>query len=148
MKRCADVKVITLFATCILLVVGWTTYSEPIAITGGVLFLMGELAHLVWAYRAARFYHEGRDEEWRKEQTTSQKVVDGIWDWLSIVGLISMGVGGVTNNEAMGISGGMLWFGRILSYVIGGIITQVVAGIPLRMTYGGWKVNRSRRSRR
>jgi hypothetical protein len=71
-----------------------------------------------------------------------------MWNWLFIVGLILWGVGGASNNEAMAISGAMLYIGRIVKYLIVGFILQEVAGIPLRMTYDGWKVGRYRRRRR
>ncbi len=141
-------KLITLLATCLLLVVGLVIQNRYIAIAGGVLFLAGEVGHLILSYRAAKLCRAGQEDKWCRERTKSQKLVDGMWNWLFIVGLILWGVGGASNNEAMAISGAMLYIGRIVKYLIVGFILQEVAGIPLRMTYDGWKVGRYRRRRR
>jgi biotin transporter BioY len=135
MQQGAEMKLITLLATCLILVIGWITYNRHIAIAGGVLFLAGELGNLILSYRAAVFYREGQDEKWLKEQTQSQEIVDGAWNWLFAVGLVSWFVGGASKNEAMEISGIMLYAGRIVSYLIGGFIVQNVSGVPLRMTH-------------
>ncbi len=147
-KQGAEMKLITLFATCLLLVIGLVIQNRYITIAGGVLFLVGEVGHLILTYRAAKFCRAGQDHKWCRERTKSQKLVDGMWNWLVIVGLILWGVGSASNNEAMAISGAMLWIGRIVNHLIAGFILQNVAGIPLRMTYDGWKVGRPQRRRR
>lgn len=44
-------------------------------------------------------------------------------------------------------SGILLWFIAIAHYFVAGIVVKSVAGIPLSMGYGGWKVRRDRHGR-
>ena len=142
------VQLITLIATLAVFAVSWALNNRNVAIAGIIIFFLGELADLVWLYRSSRFYREGRDEEWDKELTKKQKIINGVWNWFPFVAFIWAAIGGANKNEAMAISGIMPYFGRIVAYLIGGFIVQFIADIPLRMGYGGWKVDRYRRRRR
>jgi hypothetical protein len=83
-----------------------------------------------------------------KKKSAFENVVETGWNWLPTIGLVLAIVGHVNKNDLMAGSCMALWIGRIVSYFSMGIITEHVAGIPQRLTYGGWKVDRFRGKRR
>jgi hypothetical protein len=120
------------------------TQNVTVMWVGLGIFLTSEIASVVEMYFSARFYREGRDEKWNKEKSTSEKWVETTWDWLPSFGLVLIVVAAASKNETIGMFGITLYFCRIVSYFIMGLIAEYVAGIPQRMTYGGWKIDRYR----
>ncbi len=125
---------------CLILVAGFVTAgliipNEQLALTGAILFLVVEVFDLISFYREAKIVRS--DEEYKKGKTPIEKVTGWVRNIVVLGGLGLTVVGKVP--------GIIIWVGTLVGYVIAAQITQSVAKIPLRMTYGGYKVDRRRR---
>lgn len=109
-------------------------------IVGASIFLLIEVAQLFRDHQESKAYRNGTWKPKEKtERDTATEWVRGIVLYGGIVAALVQGVG-----EAAAI----LWFGIVGCGVITGLIAQVVGRVPMRMTYGGWKVDRGGRGRR
>ncbi len=41
--------------------------------------------------------------------------------------------------------GMIIWFGTIVFYALNGILVSMITKLPLKMTYGGWRINSSKK---
>jgi hypothetical protein len=123
--------------SALLFVLGLLEGGGKFAISGAVLFLVIELLALISDYRAAKEFREGIWEP--KEKTT----LGTMTDWVRGIVLYGGTVLSVIQKRDEPVF--ILWVGIIGCWFLAGVIAQIVGGVPLRMTYGGWKVDRRRR---
>jgi hypothetical protein len=134
---------VTSAALLALSVVAW----EPtIAAGGAVLFVAGLAADLRVVVIASRAYRAGAEDPWGSSSTDG--VADGLQGWITIAGLCLLFVGLKDTTGHFALAGMIIWFSGIAAYFIFGVIGRHIAGIPLRMGYGGWYVHRPRKKRR
>jgi hypothetical protein len=100
------------------------------------MFILLEVIDLVSEYRETKSFRAGTWEPTEKKSTviTLSKWLRGL---LLYAGLFLMLAGYM--------AGVVIWVGTIICWFCAGIIAREVAGIPIRMGYGGWKVYRPRR---
>ena len=140
---------LTAFLICAALIIfGLIKGGEPFILAGAVVYLSLEVIDLVILYRSAKLFRTGQWEPNEKKRTPD-RIAQIIRNLILFAGLI----GTVTlrdKTNAYAISGAMIWIGTIVCWLIAGWITKGVAGMPLKMGYGGWSVDRSekRRNRR
>lgn len=121
-----------------MLTTGLWLKSEVVQKIAAYLFLAFEVVGLVECYRAAKAYKAGT---WKPEpEGALEKTASALRNIIIIGGLILC----VTENTA----GIIIWVGVIVCWFASGVTTQNVAGIPLKMTYGGWAGNRKGRRRK
>ncbi len=125
-------------AVIVILSTGLWSRSEGIQKIAAYLFLTLEAISLVATYKVAKVYRAGTwkpDAEGGLEKAAS--VLRGIIIFAGLILCISQNTAGI-----------IIWVGVIVCWIASGVITEHVAGIPLKMTYGGWAVNRKRRRRK
>ncbi|MEO5995042.1 MAG: hypothetical protein ABIN89_00010 [Chitinophagaceae bacterium] len=57
---------------------------------------------------------------------------------LVISSLIAM----VFDNDLYRIPGRIIWFGQVAAFILVGPLIEIFAKIPMKMTYGGWRIRR------
>lgn len=144
MERFPGVKLVALLTTTGLVAAGWIADHKMLAIAGIVAFGVVRLTDVVRQVRAAMYYRRGEDEKWQLPETRVRKAASYLDGTITIAGLAAPFV--ATHHKAAE-SGFFLWIIAVADWVLSGIIAHSVAGIPLRMTYGGWKVDRGRARR-
>jgi predicted ABC-type exoprotein transport system permease subunit len=128
-------KLFFLFISAALLSFGWFKAGERFAIAGALLFILIEAIDLALIYRSAKLF---RADDWKPDEKrgvikTMSDVVRGL---IVFAGLFSMLSGHA--------SGTIIWVGTIICWLLAGWITREVVGIPLKMGYGGWYVQRKK----
>ncbi len=121
------------------------------ATVGAILFVLGSGLQLVRVFDASKKYRAGASEVWADEKPRG--IADRIAYWIGAVILLASlagtAMGSKDGEGAFFVPGAIIWLGAIAVWVISGVIVREVAGIPLRMGYGGWHVyRRGRRNRR
>ena len=123
------VKVSLLLISAGVLLVGLLARSEDLAIAGACIYLLKLLIDLAAEYRRAKFFRAGR---WKPNQT--RRLLD--------VAAVRLQQGMTLTGLVLAVleynSGLIIWAGSAITWFIAGVIAQNVAGIPLRMGYGGW----------
>ncbi|MGH9755608.1 MAG: hypothetical protein ACREA2_22740 [Blastocatellia bacterium] len=117
---------------------GLRSKSEVIPKIAAYLFLVAEVVRLVTCYREAKAYRTGTWEP--KSKGWLEKAASLLRNIIIIGGLLLC-----LDWNTVGI---IIWCGFLVSYIASGVITERVACIPVKMTYGGWAADRKRRSRR
>lgn len=120
-----------------LIVLGFLIPGVKLPIVGASIFLLVEVAQLFRDYQESKAYRNGNWEP--KEETRS----NGAIEWAR--GIVLYGGIFASLVQGVGEAAAILWFGIIACWIIAGLIVQVVGGVPLRMTHGGWKVDSRRR---
>jgi hypothetical protein len=131
-----------------LLAYGWLTPNPIFAKVGAIIYLLMSAFSLIGTYQASKQYRNGEWEPENKKQTMIQILSRVLELTILFVGLFAMMIGQQDDKRGLLVAGIIIWVGNILVWLISGFIAQSVAGIPLRMTYGGWKVYRPHRRRR
>ena len=133
-------KLLLLIISLVLLLIGWISINQPIAITGAIVFIFYKLIDTFDIYRMAKMYRDGRDEEWMKADNKLKKVENFLNGLIVVVAMLAAIFGA--------LSGYIIFFGAIFFYLLLGIIARNVAGIKLRMGYGGYYIPRYTRKYR
>jgi protein-S-isoprenylcysteine O-methyltransferase Ste14 len=134
----SNVKLIVLLVAASLLITGAVNVNQWAAIAGALLYISLEIIDLVLEYRAAKLFREGAWEP-NEGKSIAETLSKWIRNLLLFSGLFLM-LGGY-------IAGVIIWVGSIICWFVAGVIAREVAGIPVRMGYGGWKVYRPRKRR-
>jgi hypothetical protein len=121
------------------------------ATVGAILFVLGSALQLVVVFDASKRYRAGASDVWADEK--ARGIADRIAYWIGagilLAGLVGTVAGSKNGGGTFFVPGAIIWLGAIAVWVISGVIVREVAGIPLRMGYGGWHVyRRGRRNRR
>ncbi len=120
--------------------------NELFAIAGALLYILMEVFELILRYRDAKLFRAG---SW--EPNEKKSLIEHLAAWLR--GLLALGglllmMGLEKESNGFSVSGGIIWIGTIVCWLIAGWIVRYVARIPLRMGYGGWHVHRPRNRRK
>jgi hypothetical protein len=134
----SNVKLIVLLAAASPLIFGVVNVSQWAAMAGALLYISLEMIDLVLEYRSAKLFHEGVWEP-NDRKSIAETLSKWVRNLLLFSGLFLM-LGGY-------IAGVIIWVGPIICWIAAGVIAREVAGIPVRMGYGGWKVYRPRKRR-
>ncbi len=143
-KILSVVKLVVISAAAILLAIGWFMDNVALSFAGVVAYGVTCLGEIVWQIRASLYYRQSRDDKWNIPKTKVEKVAGFLYGTVTVSGLLAPFVAA---HHKAAESGFVIWIVAVFTWFMSGIIAQSVAGIPLRMTYGGWKGNRHRRRR-
>lgn len=146
----AIARLITAIASAALLVYAVATDKEVFAVVGAVLFLLGGALQVIDLFDASKRYRAGATDIGPNERPRG--IADRIADWIGGVilfaGLAAFAARGKYDRGVFFVPGAIIWIGSIAIWVVSGVIARDVAGIPLRMGYGGWHIYRPRRRRK
>ncbi|HEU0143206.1 MAG TPA: hypothetical protein VFQ47_00330 [Nitrososphaera sp.] len=134
----SNVKLIALLVAAALLIFGAVSGNQWSAIAGASLYISSEIIDLVLEYHAAKLFSEGTWEP-NERKSIGETLSKWIRNLLLFSGLF-LALGG-------SIAGIIIWVGSIICWFVAGVIAREVAGIPVRMGYGGWKIYRPRKRR-
>ncbi len=145
-KNVASIKLITLLVSTGSLLFALMKGNERFAIVGALLYISMELFELILEYRDAKMFRAG---SW--EPNEKKSLVEHLAAWvrgLLLFGGLLLMMGAEKESNGFSVSGGIIWIGTIVCWLIAGWIVRDVAGIPVRMGYGGWRVHRPRNRRK
>jgi Ca2+/Na+ antiporter len=135
-------RIILMLSSVILILYGWITKNQFISIIGAIVFICALFINLYKTYLLSKEFKNRKDEEeisvQEKDNTTS-KIERGLEGTITIASLI----GTLAFQDAERIyfyPPLIIWVGIVVIYFISGIVIREVANIPLRMSYGGWKI--------
>lgn len=127
-----------LYVTSLLLIIcGLSLHNEVINMIGAGLYISADILHTVQAYTASKQYRSGK---WDSSQSLPEKIIPWVRTPILLGGMLTLFAGS--------ISGPVIYFATVILWAIDGIIINMIADIPMRMTYGGWKPDRRRRRKR
>lgn len=125
-----------------LVLLGIVLNRADVSLCGVVAFAIALALDTVRQHRLAKQFarNEPADEA---PPPTAVRIVGWINSALAIGGLGLFVVGGALDltKDFVYVALG-LWIAPILSYFIGGMIADMVGGLPLRLGYGGWEKRR------
>lgn len=134
-------KIVIYAAVIAMLTTLWWSKLGGIPIIAACLFLVIEVVGLVECYKAAKAYGGGTEKpEPEPEKGALDKAASALRGVIIFAGMILC--------AAQNAAGMIIWIGVIVCWFASGVIVEHVADIPLKMTYGGWKVDRKRRRRK
>ena len=139
-------KTWSLLVTAGLFSVGWLTGLSVLALAGAGLYVLTIGIELILVYRESKQYlsAEGQSEKPGAKQIWAQRLEVWLDGLIPIAGMVAV----LVDRPGFSLPGAVVFLAAMVGYFAGGVIVQVVAGIPLRMGYGGWYVARRRRPRR
>ncbi|AEW00262.1 hypothetical protein A4D02_23315 [Niastella koreensis] len=136
-------KLAILIASFLLLCFGIIYKLANLVLVGAFCYILSLLFDLAQAIILSRKYKKGIVEGKNKSRLVG---VSGLLQGsLILYGLIAIYI---EHPKEIEISGQIIWFGSIAYYALVGIIVSELTGIPLTMTYGGWKAGYRKRKRR
>jgi hypothetical protein len=138
----SNIKLAIVITSFLLIAYAWIFQKTPIAIIGAILYLGAMLYDVIDLIVKSKKFKDGQDIEVAK--STSDKITTILEGILVIISLIAM----AAENDLYRIPGQIIWFGQIAVFVLVGPIVEIFAGIPMKMTYGGWRVRKYQRRRR
>jgi hypothetical protein len=132
-----------------LLAYALVTRQAIIATVGAIVYVLGLAIGLRATVRAARAYRAGVEIVWSQAgpRGLTEHITSALNGAILFGGLIAFMIGGDDGDRGVFRAGAIIWIGGIAIWFISGIIVREVAGIPLRMGYGGWHIYRPRRGR-
>jgi len=139
-----------MLSSVIFILYGWDLKDQLVSIIGAIVFLCSLLIKLYNTYLLSKEYRNMKDKEEvfiQEKCNVILKIERGIEGTITIASLI----GAVVFQDSDRIyfyPPLIIWVGIIVTYFLSGIIVSEIANIPLRMTYGGWKVYYPKRKRR
>lgn len=136
------IKSATVILSVVMILIGWIYAVQSISVIGAIIYLFGLFIDLIDLTIASRKFKSRENVDIPK--LPFQRIVRIIEGIVVIGSLIAM----IPANNLYRVPGGIIWFGQIGVYILVGPIVSLIAGIPLRMTPGGWKVNRNHRNRK
>lgn len=133
-----------------LFISGWIIHAPALALSGCILFAAQFPVILAYSLYESRQCRSGR---WTPQPNEYER--NNRFYWIpevthGVTWFAGMGMYGVPPGEEFISPAIIVVLELIVSYALQSMIISLVAGIPMRMTYGGWKVDswRSRQGRR
>ncbi len=132
-----------------LLAYAFVAHQASMAIVGAIVYVLGSALGLRAMYRAAKAHQAGVEDAWTRDvhRALTARIANVLNGVILFGGLIAFMLGGDGHDRALFLVGGIIWLGGIAIWFVAGVIVREVAGIPLRMGYGGWQVGRPRSGR-
>lgn len=135
-------RIILILSSVILILYGWSIKNQLVSIIGAIVFLCALFINLYRTYLLSKEFKNKKDDgeiSIQEKDNTTSKIERGIEGIITIASLI----GTVVFQDAEKIyfyPPLIIWVGIVVTYFLSGIIIKEVANIPLRMSYGGWKI--------
>jgi hypothetical protein len=141
-SKYSNLKLFLNTISIILLGFGWY-YQEMTAAIGGAMFhILNILVGLLFMILKSKQFQ--KDNSVEMPNTLTDKISYIIECVLVFTSLIVLG----SKNELFLLPGQIIWGGQMIMFALIGPILENFAGIPMRMTYGGWRVGRHRKTRK
>ena len=145
----ARTRLAALIASVGLLAFALIAHHAIMAIVGASVYVLGSAIGLRATYCTARAFQAGVADEMPAPGPRSLtehlgSVLNGV---ILFGGLIAFIIGGDGHDSPLFLPGAIIWLGGVAIWFVAGIIVREVAGIPLRMGYGGWRVEGPRAGR-
>lgn len=138
----SKVKLVIVATSFLLVAYGWIFQKDLIAIFGSILYLGAMLYSILGLMANSNKIKESRGLDHAKSKSEKiTKLLEGI---IVISSLIAM----TLENDLYHIPGQIIWFGQIVFFILGGPIVEYFTGLPMKMTYGGWRVRNYQRKRK
>jgi len=137
-------KLILIMACIFLLIYGWSIKNERFSVIGAIFFLFVLTINLILTIiESRRFKIEERDKS-KLEKNIKDSISDIFITLTVITGLVTI----LFDNPLFYRPGMIIWIGTIIFYSLNGAIASWITNIPLKMTYGGWRIDYSRKKKR
>ncbi len=131
-------EILFLISSAILLLLGWTNEIVLLTTMGAVLYLIILVGNFGMTIIEARKYQNDVVKS-ESEGKWSKLIAELIQGAILISGLGAM----LFKSSVFETPGRIIWFGTILIYVVCGFAIQLIIKLPLKMTYGGWRIKYS-----
>ncbi|MCO5242179.1 MAG: hypothetical protein M9904_19230 [Chitinophagaceae bacterium] len=126
-----------------LIVFGIIRESEDLVIVGSIMFLISLFFTTLYIILLAKNFKDRTSSDRTPENESG---LNDLFEGLIVIyGLIALVI---SEPVYFNYSGQLIWFGTILYYILNGIIVSWIMNIPLKMTYGGWRVRYKKRYKR
>ena len=143
-----SVTLASMVISYILIAYGWIAGHESVAIAGAILFVITSAVRgLISTVRDSRIYRRGQSAELNSGSEGMHKVVVRLNGLTSFVGMLVFMAGVQFEVQQIIWPGAVLWVGSFSQFLIFGWIIRGMTGIPLRVGYLGWYVQKPRRNR-
>lgn len=138
-EKLSILKIVTLITSSVLIAYGWIMKNEAVSVIGAIIFLVALAAGIVSIALEAKRFREGKLEEQNSHNIFFGDLSSILEGSIVISGLAAM----LTNDSVFRTPGMIIWFGTIAIYVICGVFISSLTNLPLKMTYGGWRIRYS-----
>lgn len=135
----SPVRLGVLLLAAALLTYGWLAIDSSSALTGAIIFVVIEAVSLLDLFRIKRLYARGELNSENEQPTRLDIIAIFVQGSMTVSSLIGIVIAKSAQYSSLAISAWIVWLGSIALYVAGGFIVSVFIGIPLKMTYGGWR---------
>lgn len=136
--RHSDIKLAIVTISFLFIAYAWIFQNTKIATIGAIVYLGALLYDIInLIVKSKRF----KDIE--AARSKSEKFITILDVILAIGSLVAM----AAENDLYRFPGQVIWFGQIAVFVLFGPILEIFAGVPMKMTYGGWRIRKYRRRR-
>ena len=122
------------FFTITLIAYAWIFNDLIAAIVASSTYLLKLLLNVIDLIIKSKEYKRGINIKTTKNKL--EEITDVTEGILVIGSLFAM----APDNNLYKIPGRVIWFGQIVNFILVGPIVEIFAGIPMKMTYGGWKL--------
>lgn len=138
----SNIKLFFVASSFFLIAYAWVSQNESIAISGAILYLLIILYEIIGLVINSKKIKE--DENIEVTPNKSEKVTTVLEGALVLFSLFAI----ISDYDLYRFTGQIIWFGQIGVFILGGPIIEFFTGIPMKMTYGGWRVRRHNRRRK
>ena len=138
----SNIKLSIIISSFFLFANAWTFQKGIIAIFGAILYLGAILYEVICLIINSRKIKEAKDLQITKSKL--DKIITLLEGILVVGSLVAI----TSGNDLFLISGQIIWFGQIAFFVLVGPIVEIFVGIPMTMTFGGWRVRKFQHRRK
>lgn len=138
----SNIKLVIVASSFLIIAYAWINQKGSIAIFGAILYLLVMLYEIIGLIINSKKIKEDKNLEVTPDKLEKiTTVLEGILVFCSLFAIM-------TENDLYRFPGQIIWFGQIAVFILGGPIIKFFTGIPMKMTYGGWRVRKYNRSRK
>lgn len=124
---------ILLFVSITCIGFGWFAETVSVAIAGAIVYLISIISSLVELIINSKRYRDGKSVYCAyKKYNTLTVLIEYILLGCSAFYLLS-------DNELFRIPASIIFYSQLSLFVVVGPTIEIYAGIPMQMTFGGWK---------
>ncbi len=138
MKLLNYLKLLFSFISLMIILFGWLNGIYILTLYGGIIYLISMGISSLIVIIESKNYMVGM-VEFKKDFLV--KLIYFIDSAIILSGFISI----FTEKVIYKNVGMIIWFGTIVFYALNGILVSMITKLPLKMTYGGWRINSSKK---